>query len=324
MTWTGPDFGRDRTIVGLPRTVPLRPRADGVPVLAFAPSDGHLPVGMTRFHSDDEPPPSAPPSGAHTHDFVVLAFFERSGGSLMLDGERWDIQAGDVVLISPGQVVAYQPGHDRPHDPHGWGVFFLPEVLGSQASGLRLSWRSHPLLFPFVGGMAGSTQRLRVPPEDQPTWSARLAGLWDELHRSDDGHVEAVRAQLTLLLVAVARLAGPLGMEERGRPDPFLARVLGVIEQRYHQGISLSDVAREVNLTPGHLTTVVREQTGRTVLEWITERRMTEARRLLVHSTMPVGEVARRVGYDDPAYFTRSFRRTHGTTPSEWRRSARD
>lgn len=318
---TGPDFGKGRTIVGLPQTTPLRPRSDGVATVGFTPSDGRPPIGMAQFRGDDVPPSSSLVGSAHAHDFVALASFERAGGSLTLDGERWDITAGDVVLIFPGQVIAYEPGPHDSHDCHGWGVFFLPEALGSRASGVRLSWRAHPLLFPFAGGMPGATQRLRVRAEDQPAWAAQLAALWDELHRDDDGHVEAVSAQLTLLLVTVARLAGPLSPNARTRADPFIARVLDVIEERYHDGISLSDVARAVRLTPGHLTTVVRERTGRTVLEWITERRMAEARRLLVHTDLFVAQVARRVGYDDPAYFTRAFRRTHGTTPSAWRRS---
>lgn len=155
---------------------------------------------------------------------------------------------------------------------------------------------------------------------DRPAWNARLAALWAELHRDDDGHVDAVAAQLTLLLVALARLAGSPDPGAGTRADPLVAEVFDVIEAHYHDGISLADVARTVGLTPGHLTTVVRERTGRTVLEWITERRMAEARRLLLHTELSVARVAGRVGYNDPAYFTRAFRRTHGTPPSAWRR----
>ena len=72
-------------------------------------------------------------------------------------------------------------------------------------------------------------------------------------------------------------------------------------------------------MTPGHLTTVVRRRTGRTVQEWIIERRMAEARSLLSDTELPVGEIARRVGMSDPGYFSRLFRRTHGTSPREWR-----
>ena len=69
--------------------------------------------------------------------------------------------------------------------------------------------------------------------------------------------------------------------------------------------------------------TVVGRKTGRTVLEWITERRMAEARKLLVGTDLPVEEVGRRVGYGDAGYFARTFGRAHGATPLGWRRAGR-
>ena len=72
-------------------------------------------------------------------------------------------------------------------------------------------------------------------------------------------------------------------------------------------------------MTPGHLTTIVRRRTGRTVQDWIIDRRMAESRRLLADTDLPIQEVARRVGITDPGYFSRLFRRTHGTTPRSWR-----
>jgi AraC family transcriptional activator of pobA len=95
------------------------------------------------------------------------------------------------------------------------------------------------------------------------------------------------------------------------------------IEDRYGEPISLRDVARAVRLSRGHLTTVVRRKTGRTVQEWIAERRMAEARRLLVETDLEAEEVSRRVGYGESDYFVRSFRRNHGTTPLAWRRAGR-
>ena len=78
---------------------------------------------------------------------------------------------------------------------------------------------------------------------------------------------------------------------------------------------SLRDVAAEVALTPGHLSTVVGRRTGRTVQQWITERRMAEARTLLTDSTAPVAAIARRVGYQDASYFIKHFRRAHQVDP---------
>lgn len=290
-------------------------RDDGLPVYTYETVPGVPLVSIMRLgrrFSDVRP-------AAHSHDFLVLAYFERDGGSLRLGAKEWQIEAGDVYLIAPGEVA----------DPsglegaEGWSVFFPPEVLGSEAPGAFLSWRAHPLLFPFVRGAAGGAQRLKVPLADQPSWVERLSALGLELRQRHDGYREAVLAHLTLLLVDLSRLAADVVGDLRLEDETLLAEVFGFIEDRYHEPISLRDVARAVSLSRGHLTTVVRRKTGRTVQEWIAERRMAQARRLLVETDLPVEEVGRRVGYGDPTYFVRSFRRAHGATPLAWRRAGR-
>jgi AraC family transcriptional regulator, transcriptional activator of pobA len=150
-----------------------------------------------------------------------------------------------------------------------------------------------------------------------------LSALDLELNQRHDGYREAVLAHLTLLLVNLSRLAADVVEDLRLKDETLLAEVFGFIEERYHEPISLRDVARAVSLSRGHLTTVVRRKTGRTVQEWIVERRMAQARRLLIETDLPVEEVGRRVGYGDPTYFVRSFKRAHGTTPLGWRRAGR-
>jgi AraC-like DNA-binding protein len=105
--------------------------------------------------------------------------------------------------------------------------------------------------------------------------------------------------------------------------EPLLAAVFDLVEIRYHEPISLRDVADAVGLTTGHLTTVVGRRTGRTVQQWITERRMREARRLLADTDLTIGEIARRVGYRDSGYFVRRFRTAHSGTPLAWHRAGR-
>ena len=227
-----------------------------------------------------------------------------------------------MYVIAPGEVVGVGDASGL-EEAEGWGVFFPPEALGPQTPGAFLSWRAHPLLFPFVRGAAGGAQRLKVPPEEQHSWIERLSALELELRQRHDGYQEAVLAHLTLLLVGVGRLAVDVVGDLRLKDEPLLAEVFGFIEEHYRERVSLKDVARAVSLSPGHLTTVVRRKTGRTVQEWIAERRMVEARRLLVETDLAVEEVGRRVGYGDVGYFVRSFRRAHGTTPLGWRRAGR-
>jgi AraC-like DNA-binding protein len=294
-------------------------RNDGLPVYTYEVVPGVPSVSALRFGRQPSPGGLPPDAHPHSHDFLVLTYFERDGGSLRLGEREWHIEAGDVYLIAPGEV-ADPSGLEA---AEGWGVFFPPEVLGSQAPGAFLSWRSHPLLFPFVKGAAGGAQRLKVPPAERPSWSERLLALDLELSQRRDGYREAVLAHLTLLLVGLSRLAADIVGDLRLKDEPLLAKVFSFIEDRYHEPISLRNVAQAVSLSRGHLTTVVRRKTGRTVQEWIAERRMAEARRLLVETDLAVEEVGRRVGYGESGYFVRSFRRAHGATPLAWRRAGR-
>ncbi len=291
----------------------------GVPVYAYDRVAGVPPVGVLRAHGPMHPGTFGQPH-PHAHDFLVLLYVERGGGSVRVDERDWPLAAGDVFVVAPGEVVdAGGPGGDA----DAWAVFFPADVVDPGVPGAFLSWRAHPLLFPFVRGVAGGAQRLHVPVAARPAFSERLTAMRRELQERRDGCSEAVLAHLTLLLVAVSRLAADVPGDLALRDEPLLAAVFDAIEEGYRRPISLRDVAAAVGLTPGHLTTLVGRRTGRTVQQWITERRMAEARRLLAETDLTVDAVSGRVGYRDTSYFIKRFRRDHGAAPLEWRRAGR-
>jgi len=299
------------------RTVRAAPRPDRPATYSMALMPGELPVSTWRLDHD--------PVGSfeeHAHDFPGLAYFETSGGLLRTGRRTWQIEAGDLFVIAPGDVMGSFEATDLA-GTDGWGVFFTADALGPDVPGAHLAWRTHPLLFPFVRGGAIGALRLRVPEPERADWVARLRALHDELARRRDGYREAALAHLVLLLVGVSRLAADVVGDLRENREPLLAEVFDVIERRYPEALSLRDVAAAVNISPGHLTSTVRRQTGRTVQQWITERRMVQARRLLAATELPVGEVARRVGFSDAGYFARTFGKVNGMSPASWRRSDR-
>jgi AraC-like DNA-binding protein len=257
------------------------------------------------------------------HDFLALAYYERGGGSLRIGDRQWRVETGDVYVVAPGEVVGVGDDPSALAEAEGWTVSFPPEGLGPHAPDALLAWRAHPLLFPFARGAASGAQRLTVPATERRAWSECLSTLALELAERRDGYREAAVAHLTLLLVAVSRLAADIVGDLRLNHEPLLAEVFAFIEAHYHERTSLRDVASALNLSPAHLTTAVRRKTGRTVQEWIIERRMAQSRRLLLETELTVEEIGRKVGYADPTYFVRSFRRAHAITPLRWRRASR-
>lgn len=264
------------------------------------------------------PPAGLPVAGPHAHDFLVLLLVEAGRGVTRVDDHDVPLAAGDVLVIAPGAVVAPHAGTVDP-DAEVWMVFFPADVVDPATTGSLVSWRSHPLLAPLVGRGRVGWQRFAVPDAARAQWRAHVQGLDGELRERRDGAAAAVRAYLTLLLVGLTRLEAVVGDELRDRDEPLLAEVFDVVERRFRAPLSLRDVAAEVGLTPGHLTTVVRRRTGRTVQQWITERRLREARRLLHDTDLTVAAVAARVGFRDAGYFVRRFRAEHGVPPGRWR-----
>jgi AraC family transcriptional activator of pobA len=269
---------------------------DGVPVYAYPADPATPPVSMIRFL-----PSGLPDKGRHIHDFPILAYLSATGSVYV-------VAAGETI-----EPIWASEQADR------IGVFFDPAALSDGVRSPWPTWRNHPLLFPFLHGHTGGVLQLHVPPRRKSFWDNTIESMEAELLDRGEGHREAVIAHLTLLLIDLARMTDDVVGDLRRSGEPLIADVFAVIDRRIAEPLSLRDVAREVGLTPGHLTTVVRRRTGRTVQEWITERRMADARALLSTSDLPIAEVARRVGIADPGYFARLFRTTHGVSPRRWR-----
>lgn len=297
-------------------------RADGTPVYRYEPRAGMPPVSVLRFDPADPAAGGAPRrEHRHAHDFLVLVFVERGAGSVQVAGTQHALRDGDLFAIGPAQVMRIE-SVDGLQGCRAWSLFFLPDAAPTLARVSPLAWTGHPLLAPFSGGRADDG-RLVVPEADRPRWSAWFAELEAETSAPERvGSAAAASAVLTRMLVETARLAAggvQPGPSVQGA-DALVGRVLEVVESRYREPVSAGDVARALGYTPGHLTTVVRERTGRTVLEWLTERRMAEVRRLLAETDLPLTAIAQRTGHRDAAYLARRFRERHGTTPARWRR----
>ncbi|KUH81101.1 MULTISPECIES: AraC family transcriptional regulator [unclassified Mycobacterium] len=268
----------------------------GVPMYQYPTGPDTPPVSVVRAGRDE-----VLERGRHIHDFPALWYVSSAGlvyvaaAGAVLDPSRVDRSGGDV------------------------GIFFDPVALGEDGESPWPAWRAHPLLFPFLHSESGGLLELRLPTARRGAWDAAIGSIEAELTERKDGYRQAALAHLTLLLIDLARLAVDVVGDLRHSGEPVLAEVFAVIDRRHNTQLSLRDVAAEIGMTPGHLTTLVRRRTGRTVQEWIIERRMAESRRLLADTDLSIQEVARRVGIADPGYFSRQFRRVHGTSPRIWR-----
>lgn len=100
----------------------------------------------------------------------------------------------------------------------------------------------------------------------------------------------------------------------------FLGEALDYLKSRYNQSLTLEEVARHVHISPFYLSHLFKEELGMTFVEYLTQLRMDEARRLLTQTGRSIQEIAERVGYDDPSYFCKVFKKNVGATPKQFRK----
>ena len=116
-----------------------------------------------------------------------------------------------------------------------------------------------------------------------------------------------------------------MGLEIRERESrkhyrDLLTQALSYIESHYSENtISMNGVAKEFNISPSYFSAVFSQEVGQTFVEYLTQKRMDAARRLLLQSDMRSSDIAAAVGYKDPHYFSYIFKKTQGCTPRDFR-----
>jgi AraC-like DNA-binding protein len=140
--------------------------------------------------------------------------------------------------------------------------------------------------------------------------------------------LEIIRAHLLLLIGTVCRryehelldLASAQA-QRRSRRDA-LSRVIRHVRENLTQRITLAGAAAAAELSPNYLAHLLKKETGKTLTDLVTERRMEKAQELLAHTSMRIAEIAEAVGFEDEAYFARRFRQCFNIAPRDYRSRA--
>lgn len=103
-----------------------------------------------------------------------------------------------------------------------------------------------------------------------------------------------------------------------GKKSEGVRNAIRYMEEYYMEPITLEEISNYVGVTPQHFSKVFKEETGKNYIEWLTSYRMDVAKGLLMEGKQTIKEVCFKVGYNDPNYFSRIFKKIEGSSPSEF------
>ena len=232
----------------------------------------------------------------------VLIWFTKGQGRIAISGIKRGYGSHNAIFLPAGTM-------------HGFDI--LGQVLGSVVffpNDLRL-------------GLPADVIHLRIRDvRRQAEMNSFIDQLQNEMIRKDPESGTAMDLISGLLGVWLRRqeeLRDP-DVAERSAASRLVAAYASLLERDFRSHKSVSDYARELGVTATHLSRVCNQTMGRPASGILADRVYTEARRMLRSTTMPVKDIAARLGFKSAAYFTRSFSRCVGRTPSDFRRTGAD
>lgn len=107
--------------------------------------------------------------------------------------------------------------------------------------------------------------------------------------------------------------------KKKDRSTNVIAKAKAYINSNYNKQISLDDVSREVNISPYYFSKIFKEETGENFIDYLTNIRIDMAKDLLANTDLSMKEICGKVGYSDPNYFSRSFKKNVGITPTDYK-----
>ncbi len=243
---------------------------------------------------------------AHSHIHLFQCLMITSGEGRLTDeaGERRI--APDTIVFTPPGVVH---GWEFTPDTQGYVVSFTHDYLTGSDDGRDLDR--------LLAGQ-GESNHLVVPSgEDRLKICSYLREMAEEFESGKRRRL-VFRPLMTLMLARM--FAGVAeGAEIDAAPGFSLFRFRALVDAHFRSERTPEFYASEMGMPVARLNRYCRLFTDRTATQSIRDRIVLEAKRQLAFSSLPVSEIAYDLGFDDPAYFSRVFRKEAGESPQEFR-----
>jgi len=241
----------------------------------------------------------------HRRDFFSFFFIKTGYISHSIDFRHYNCKVGDIFFMSPQQVYLVETAGDI----GGISIACKSEFLMPDELSLPILQNIH------------RENKITLDKEQFSYLSGFMEKMLSESSNDEIFSDRLLRSYFASFLIYLSRLyqlqfhSGKTNREESAIVEKFRS----MVNEHWKTIEHVSDYAKRLYISAGHLNHVVKQNTGKKPIELIQEKKLTEAKRLLLHSKNAIKEVAYQTGFEDPAYFNRFFKKWNGNTPQEFR-----
>ncbi len=250
----------------------------------------------------------------HTHSYYQILWFQKGEGVHYVDFKEYPIKDNTLFFISPGQIHYFE------RNTHFEGVMihfnesFLSDDQSSENVFLKYNLFNAFDAVPYYTITADSALRLHYISNEIKTELGNVGAF---------AYHDYLQYLIKMFLIYIQRNA------QRGVGMPLcinnaanrtFVRFRQLLEEHYKKCHTVKEYANFLHVSTKTLTNSVIESTQSTPLKLINARITLEAKRQLLYSSLKVKEISYLLGFEDPSYFVKFFKRVTGALPAEWRK----
>lgn len=242
----------------------------------------------------------------HRHSFYVICLIRKGSGIHVIDFEEFEVKQNRLFIINPYQV-------------HFWMLNANTNISMVQFSESILHFDNEPVSN-LLTAFGHKNNYLDITNFQSIEILELATKLEQESSAADKHSTDIMRSYLVILCKLIERMACTSGNPGIiNHKEEKIQKFMFLINKHYVGQKSVSYYAGELNITANYLNMLSKKHLGKNAGEMITSRIMLEAKRLLYHTKSDISWIAFELGYEDPSYFTRAFRRFEKKTPTEFR-----
>lgn len=262
---------------------------------------------ITQFESLHRPSPFSWP---HKHSFYEILWIRKGTTKHFVDNQELDLSSDTIYFMSPGQTHHFETyraikGDSIMFTEEFFILNFINKEALQQLSFLDNSYRS---------------PNIKLDEPAKQVLEPLLKLLYLEFNRSDHSKL-ALSAMLYVFLNTLQRIYLTRGDNSHfpSNHTTIFNNFKRLLEQNYKEQKKLSFYSEALFITPHYLTEVVKNVAGKTASEFVQDRLLLEAKRMLVQSHFQIGQIADELGFKDFSYFSRHFKKHNKLSPEQYR-----
>lgn len=254
-------------------------------------------------------------SSVHTLTYYDITFVTEGEGRFSIDNQTDEAASRDVFFSKPGEIRNW----DTRHIVNGYALIFEDEFLSSL---FKDSLFVQHLSF-FQSGKTSS--KLQLPDELYMRILQILHNIKTEIDSYRQNDVYVLRALLYEVLMLLDREYKKVNMEEETTPKEVgnihINKFMKLVESHLKEQHSVQYYADKLCITPNYLNEIVTSTKGISAKQYIRNKVMDEAKRLLTYTDSSISDIAFELHFSTVSYFIRSFRQHTGETPLLYRKT---